>query len=50
MKSNAPENAMSTAVLELVAATPAGVDCFCTTSTEKGALEKLVNGTVVCLG
>ena len=40
MKSNAREVTMSTAVFELLAANPADVDCFCTTSTGKGALEK----------
>ena len=41
---------MSTAVFELLAANPADLDCFCNTSTDKGALEKLVNGVVVYLG
>ena len=50
MKSNARDVATSTAVFELLVANPADADCFCTTSTDKGALEKLVNGAVVCLG
>ena len=50
MKSNAPGVAMSTAVFELLVANPADADCFCTKSSDKGALEKPVNGTVVCLG
>ena len=41
---------MSTAVFELLVANPADVDCFRTTLTNKGTLEKLVNGAVVCLG
>ena len=41
---------MSTAVLELLTANSADTDCFCTTSPDKGALEKLVNGVVVYLG
>ena len=41
---------MSTAVFELLAANPADVDCFCITSTDKDALEKAVNGAVVCHG
>ena len=50
MKSNAPDAAMSTAVFELFVANPADVDSFCTTSPDKGALKKLINGTEVCLG
>ena len=50
MKSNEPENAMSTAVFELLAANPADVGFFSATPREKKALEKLVNGAVVCLG
>ena len=50
MKSNAPEVAMSTAVFELLAVNPADVDRYCTTSADKGAPEKPVNGVVVCLG
>ena len=50
MKSNTREVTMSTAVFELLAANPADVDYFCTTSTDKEALEKHVNGAVVCLG
>ena len=51
MKLNAPDDvATSTAVFEMLVANPEGADCFCTTSTDKGAPEKLVKGTVVCLG
>ena len=49
MESNARELAMSTAVFELLTANPADVDCFCTTSPDKEALEKPDNGAVVCL-
>ena len=49
MKSNVRDVVMSTAVFELLVANLADADCFCT-STDKEALEKLVNGTVVCLG
>ena len=41
---------MCTAVFELPVANPADVDCFYTTSTDKGALEKPFNGAVVYLG
>ena len=50
MKSNLPDVVMSTAVFELLVANPADADCFCTTSTNKKAPKKLVNGAVVCLG
>ena len=48
VKLNAPDVAMSTAVFELLVANPADADCFCTTSTNKRAPKKLVNGAVVC--
>ena len=49
MKYNAPDVAMRNAVFELLAASPTDVDCFCTTSPDKGTPEKRFNGIVVCL-
>ena len=49
MKSNALDVAMNIAVFELLVANPADADYFCTTSTDKGAPEKLVNDAVACL-
>ena len=50
MKSNAPDVAMSTAVFELLVANQVEANCFCTTSTKKGAPEKNINDATVCLG
>ena len=47
--SNPPDVAMSTAVCDLLVANSADADCFCATSTEKRASEKLINGTAVYL-
>ena len=41
--------AMSTAVFELLVANPSNAYCFCTTPPDKGSLEKLINGAIVCL-